>query len=119
MGALSSSGGSGSYWLNDLGDTDYSSIVNATDQQVLTFDAASGKWIAADSQGGGGGGTLDQWARNRANSAFVQANTPSYTANSASSYSNSAFIQANAAFDYANTLTFTTDPSAGSYANSA
>mgnify|MGYP003344042344 FL=1 len=56
LGKVSVAGpGSGSYWLNDLGDTDHQSIVDATDQQVLTFDAALGKWIAADSQGGGGG----------------------------------------------------------------
>lgn len=64
MGALASSGGSGSYWLNDLGDTDYSSIVNATNNQVLTFDSASGKWIAADAGGGAGVGTLQQVTTN-------------------------------------------------------
>ena len=33
-----------------------------------------------------------------ANSAFLQANTPSYTANSAASYANSAFTKANTAY---------------------
>ena len=36
------------------------------------------------------------------NSAFTQANTPSYTANSAASYANSAFLAANSAFTRAN-----------------
>jgi hypothetical protein len=112
----------------------------------LTYDAATKKWIAADSQGGGGGGTLDQWARNQANAAFLQANTPSYVANSAASYANSAFITANnassntviiqgvnltqntnitnawdtanAAFVQANTPSYVAN-SAASYANSA
>ena len=37
-----------------------------------------------------------------ANSAFLQANTPSYTANSGSGYANSAFISANSGAVYAN-----------------
>jgi hypothetical protein len=77
------------------------------------------KWVAADAQGGGGG-TLDQWARHRANAAFntangafitangsfdtvnivsIYANTPSYVANSAAIYANGAFIKANSAYD--------------------
>jgi hypothetical protein len=39
--------GSGSYWLNDLGDTDKSSVKGATDGQVLTFNSSTKKWIAA------------------------------------------------------------------------
>ena len=50
-------------------------------------------------------------AFNTANAAFLQANTPSYTANSAASY-------ANAAFNVANTAS-STGTSAGVYANSA
>lgn len=46
-----------------------------------------------------------------ANSAFLQANTPSYTANSGSGYANSAFVSANSAFISAN--------SGAVYANSA
>jgi hypothetical protein len=46
-----------------------------------------------------------------ANSAFLQANTPSYTANSAASYANSAFLKANTPDYVAN--------SASSYANGA
>jgi hypothetical protein len=37
-----------------------------------------------------------------ANSAFLQANTPSYTANSGSEYANSAFVSANSSAVYAN-----------------
>ena len=37
-----------------------------------------------------------------ANSAFIQANTPSYTANSGSGYANSAFVSANSSAVYAN-----------------
>jgi len=53
-----------------------------------------------------------------ANSAFLQANTPSYLANSAGSYANSGFTTANSAASYANSG-FTTANSAGVYANSA
>ena len=57
---LTGGGGSGSYWLNDLGDTDYDTIKNATDGQVLTYDDASGKWIASDITVTGAVGTLQQ-----------------------------------------------------------
>lgn len=40
--------GSGSYWLNDLGDTDYESVKNASNNQVLTFDSTIGKWVASN-----------------------------------------------------------------------
>ena len=73
--------GSGSYWLNDLGDTDKTSLQSATNGQVLTFSTSVGKWVAADSSGGGGSGA-DQFARDTANgatnlaqSAFNKANT--------------------------------------------
>ena len=45
--------GSGSYWLNDLGDTDKESLKGATDGQVLTFNSSIKKWIASTAQGGG------------------------------------------------------------------
>ena len=64
--------GSGSYWLNDLGDTDKLSIQNATDGQVLTFSESVGKWIAADATSNGGNvivNSIDQYARNTANTA--------------------------------------------------
>jgi len=61
--------GSGSYWLNDLGDTDKVSLQNATDGQVLTFSAAVSKWIAQDNAGNGGGDAVDSIARVIANNA--------------------------------------------------
>ena len=64
MGALAGGGGSGSYWLNDLGDTDYSGIVNATNNQVLTYDSTLKKWTAKDQGGGAGVGTLQQVTEN-------------------------------------------------------
>lgn len=72
-GALAGGGGSGSYWLYDLGDTDYN-LKNATNGQVLTFSSATGKWTAQDPSGGGGG-TIDTYARNHANAAYDYANT--------------------------------------------
>jgi hypothetical protein len=42
--------GSGSYWLNDLGDTDHSSVKNATNNQVLTYDSSIRKWVASSIQ---------------------------------------------------------------------
>jgi len=60
----------------------------------------------------------DTYVRNHANAAFIQANTPSYTANSAASYANAAFITANAASYYANLPSYTAN-SASSYANAA
>lgn len=47
FGSLASSGGSGSYFLNDLGDTDHSSIVSASNNQVLMYDASIKKWVAS------------------------------------------------------------------------
>lgn len=47
FGALSSGGGSGSYWLNDLADTDHSSVASASDRQVLMYDASIKKWVAS------------------------------------------------------------------------
>ena len=101
MGKISMAGpGSGSYWLNDLGDTDKTSLKNATEGQVLTFNEETKKWYAADATGGGGGPTLDTYARVTANAAFNQANTSLSTG----FYANLAWSHANAAFDYANTI---------------
>ena len=47
--------------------------------------------------------STDTFARNQANAAFLQANTPSHVANSAASYANSAFGKANTAAVAANT----------------
>jgi len=69
--------------------------------------------------------STDGWSRNQANAAFLQANTPSYTANSAASYANSAFATANSAASYANSSFLAANTpsnvanSAASYANSA
>jgi hypothetical protein len=46
--------------------------------------------------------TLGSLNSSSINAAFIQANTPSYTANSAALYANGAFIQANSASIYAN-----------------
>ena len=78
-------GGSGSYWLYDLGDTD-PNLKNATNGQVLTYSTTTKKWTAQDPTGGGGGAGVDQVARTTANAAF---------------------LTANAAFDYANTINLT------------
>jgi hypothetical protein len=69
--------------------------------------------------------STDGWARNQANAAFLQANTPSATANSAASYANSAFATSNSAASYANSAFLKANTpsdvanSAASYANSA
>lgn len=55
---VSSSHGGGETWLHRLDDVSYQSLKNVTDQQVLTYDASLKKWIAADPQGGSGGGGL-------------------------------------------------------------
>lgn len=60
----------------------------------------------------------DSVARNTANAAFLQANTPSYTANSAASYANSAFAAANAA-TASDTTQNSNISSAATYANAA
>ena len=85
VGAFAGGGGSGSYWLYDLGDTD-PNLKNATDGQVLTYSTTTKKWAAQDPTGGGGGAGVDQVARTTANAAF---------------------LTANAAFDYANTINLT------------
>jgi len=57
LGKVSIAGpGSGSYWLYDLGDTDYSSVKSPSNDQVLTFDSTLGKWTPKNAQGGGGNG---------------------------------------------------------------
>jgi hypothetical protein len=58
--------------------------------------AAAG--VATNLLSGGGGGTLDQYARNTANAAFDKANIADVNALSAGSYANSAFIHSNSAF---------------------
>jgi len=43
-----SGSGSGSYWLNDLGDTDHNRVIAATDGQALVYDATIKKWVPGD-----------------------------------------------------------------------
>ena len=128
MGALNNGGGSGSYWLNDLGDTDYSSILNATHGQVLQYDAIIKKWKAGSGSGGGSGiglsdlsvdvnGLTDGGNLTYNNTTGVFTFTQSFdqyardTANGAYSRANSAYSKANSAnviaqssYDFANTI---------------
>jgi hypothetical protein len=136
-GALAGGGGSGSYWLYDLGDTDYN-LKNATNGQVLTFDSTLGKWTAQTPTGGGGGTTdqfardtansattlaqnaynyantivsdtqIDPYARNHANAAFIAANAATATDTTQNNSITAAFNHANAAFDSSNTKVATT-----------
>jgi hypothetical protein len=95
IGKISAAGsGSGSYWLNDLGDTDKQSILNATNTQVLTFNAAISKWVAADPQGGGLP-PVDQPARTMAERATIIAESAYAQANTATTIAESAYAQAN------------------------
>ncbi len=87
-------------------------------------DSAKGAYIDLTAAASGVGTNLltpssstDGWARNQANAAFLQANTPSATANSAASYANSAFLVANGAASVANTDYTTVSVSAGTYGN--
>ena len=133
---MAGGGGSGSYWLYDLGDTDYN-LKNATNGQVLTYNSTLGKWTAQDPSGGGGD-TTDQFARDTANSATTLAQAAYDYANTiisdtqtdpyARAHSNSAFDKANSAttlaqsaYDYANTIVSDTqiDPVARNTANAA
>ena len=98
--SLNSGGGSGSYSLNDLSDTDHSSIVNATNQQVLTYNDSTHKWIAADATGGVAG--ADSFARITANAAFDKANSANVIGQSGWTTANSATILAQAGYDKAN-----------------
>lgn len=45
IGKVSMAGpGSGSYWLYDLGDTNYNIVKNPSNDDVLTYNAANAKW---------------------------------------------------------------------------
>ena len=52
--------GGGAVNLKDLDDVDYASITTATNNQVLTFNAASNLWISKSITGGAGIPTLDE-----------------------------------------------------------
>lgn len=43
--------GGGSYWLYDLGDTNYNLVKNPSNEDVLTFNSANAKWEPAISPG--------------------------------------------------------------------
>jgi len=108
--------GSGEVNLRYLDDVDRDSI---TDGYVLSYSDASKKFVFVE-QAAGGGGTVDTFARTRANSAFTQANSAFAQANSATSLAQAAYNQANtggqAGYD---TLARTTANSAYTQANTA
>jgi len=83
--------GSGEVNLRYLDDVDRDSI---TDGYVLSYDEASKKFKFVE-QSGGGGGTIDTFARTRANSAFTQANSAFVQANTATTLAQAAYNQAN------------------------
>ena len=95
---LNGGGGSGSYSLNDLSDTDHSSIINATNAQVLTYSTSNNKWFAADVGG-------DSYARTTANAAFDAANSANVLAQAAYNTANSATVLAQAGYNTANSAT--------------
>ena len=80
FGALAGGGGSGSYFLHDLGDTDFN-LKNATDGQVLAYDSVLNKWTARDAADG-----EDVYARGHANAAFNYANTISLSGYATETY---------------------------------
>jgi len=92
-------GGSGSYSLNDLSDTDHSSIINATNAQVLAYSTSNNKWFAADVI------SNDAYARTTANAAFDAANTANVLAQAAYNTANSATVLAQAGYNTANSAT--------------
>ena len=101
---MSDRGGGGSHGggevnLRRLDDVD---ITNLTDGYVLSFNESIQKFEFV-AQSGGGGGTIDTFARTRANSAFTQANSAFTQANSAFAQANTATTLAQAAYNQANT----------------
>ena len=108
--------GSGEVNLRYLDDVDRDSI---TDGYVLSYSDASKKFVFVE-QAAGGGGTIDTFARTRANSAFTQANSAFVQANTATTLAQAAYNQANtgggAGID---TLARTTANSAYAQANTA
>jgi len=57
VGKISMTGpGGGAVWLRDLDDVARSSVLGATDGQVLTYNESIKKWTAQDPTGGGPGG---------------------------------------------------------------
>ena len=108
--------GGGEVNLRRLDDVD---TTNLTDGYVLSFNESTQKFEFV-AQSGGGGGTVDTFARTRANSAFTQANSAFAQANTATTLAQAAYNQANtgggAGID---TLARTTANSAYTQANTA
>lgn len=84
-------GGSGEVNLRYLDDVD---TTNLTDGYVLAFNESIQKFEFV-AQSGGGGGTIDTFARTRANTAFTQANSAFAQANTATTLAQAAYNQAN------------------------
>jgi hypothetical protein len=110
------SGGGGEVNLRRLDDVD---TTNLTDGYVLAFNESTQKFEFVE-QAAGTGGTIDTFARTRANSAFTQANSAFLQANTATTLAQAAYNQANtgggAGID---TLARTTANSAYNQANTA
>jgi hypothetical protein len=83
--------GGGEVNLRRLDDVDTS---NLTDGYVLSFNETTQKFEFV-AQSGGGGGTVDTFARTRANTAFTQANSAFAQANTATTLAQAAYNQAN------------------------
>ena len=84
-------GGSGEVNLRYLDDVD---TTNLTDGYVLAFNESTQKFEFVE-QAAGGGGTIDTFARTRANTAFTQANSAFVQANTATTLAQAAYNQAN------------------------
>lgn len=85
------SGGGGEVNLRRLDDVD---TTNLTDGYVLSFNESTQKFEFVE-QAAGGGGTVDTFARTRANTAFTQANSAFVQANTATTLAQAAYDQAN------------------------
>ena len=108
-------GGGGEVNLRRLDDVD---ITNLTDGYVLAFNQSTQKFEFV-AQSGGGGGTIDTFARTRANSAFTQANSAFAQANTSNTLAQAAYNAANNVTGSLDTLARTTANSAYTQANTA
>lgn len=75
IGKIAATGaGSGSYWLYDLGDTNYNLVKNPNDGDVLAYNAANAKWEPSVVAGGGGNVQLQSdWNQtNTANVTYIR-----------------------------------------------
>jgi hypothetical protein len=117
------SGLDGEIQFNDSGDLGASSNLtfnkttgNLSSESVHTrtyIEFGDGTRQFTANAGAGGGGTLDQVARNTANAAFNKANSANVLAQASFDKANSANVLAQAAFDLANsTITLDTSPPA-------